>query len=496
MKQHNNRIEKIVRGMRPKDMTEGEKRVMWSKIDHVIDQKQSSVIFDRLPIFTRRFAFASFSLLFIAGTAITIAAADNARPGDILFPVDVAAEKIQLVLSSRDKKDALRLKFAKERLDEVKVVLSLSGSHNFAGKFAFTESQNTTSTGFQEDQGGQGVGVGKAETAFITAIDHLEVIRSKFEGRDNQAASSVDKIIAELTNLAENQVSEFDKIKVKIKERGNSNIKIDIDAYTEKLKIKFKFKQNEFRGKEKIVICHIPLGNTANAHTLKISEAAADAHLTHGDTLGECDDDGGGNATSTPDVTPPLISDISSVPSTSSAEITWDTDEASDSRVWYSTTTPLIMASSTLVTSGDLVTAHSLILEGLNSSTTYYFTVGSEDSEGNLATFSGSSFVTLELADTIAPVISNINSTSSTSTATITWDTDEASGSKVWYSTTTPLVIASTTDSVTSGSLVVSHSIFLENLNATSTYYFIVNSEDVEGNLATSTEDSFVTLDN
>jgi hypothetical protein len=39
---------------------------------------------------------------------------------------------------------------------------------------------------------------------------------------------------------------------------------------------------------EKVTICHIPPGNPDNAHTIRVSENAVDAHLAHGDTLGEC----------------------------------------------------------------------------------------------------------------------------------------------------------------------------------------------------------------
>lgn len=39
---------------------------------------------------------------------------------------------------------------------------------------------------------------------------------------------------------------------------------------------------------DKVVICHIPPGNPANAHTIVVGAAAVPAHLAHGDTLGEC----------------------------------------------------------------------------------------------------------------------------------------------------------------------------------------------------------------
>ena len=40
-------------------------------------------------------------------------------------------------------------------------------------------------------------------------------------------------------------------------------------------------------------ICHIPPGNHANAHTIRVGLPAMAAHLRHGDTLGACDDGGG-----------------------------------------------------------------------------------------------------------------------------------------------------------------------------------------------------------
>jgi hypothetical protein len=42
----------------------------------------------------------------------------------------------------------------------------------------------------------------------------------------------------------------------------------------------------------KIVICHFPPGNPENPQTIEISEDALEAHLAHGDTEGECEEEG------------------------------------------------------------------------------------------------------------------------------------------------------------------------------------------------------------
>jgi len=44
------------------------------------------------------------------------------------------------------------------------------------------------------------------------------------------------------------------------------------------------------QGQEKVTICHIPPGNPDNKHTITVATAAVEAHLAHGDTLGECVD--------------------------------------------------------------------------------------------------------------------------------------------------------------------------------------------------------------
>lgn len=43
----------------------------------------------------------------------------------------------------------------------------------------------------------------------------------------------------------------------------------------------------------KVTICHVPPGNPENAHSITINVNALDAHLAHGDTIGDCDGSSG-----------------------------------------------------------------------------------------------------------------------------------------------------------------------------------------------------------
>ena len=91
--------------------------------------------------------------------------------------------------------------------------------------------------------------------------------------------------------------------------------------------------------------------------------------------------------------------------------------------------------------------------------------------------------------DVTAPVISNIQVTDiGTDTATITWDTDEASTSVVDYGLT-----SSYTDQESDPTLVTSHEIILTGLDPETEYHFAVTSADASSNEDTSADDTFTT---
>lgn len=92
--------------------------------------------------------------------------------------------------------------------------------------------------------------------------------------------------------------------------------------------------------------------------------------------------------------------------------------------------------------------------------------------------------------DIIPPIITNIDSgTPGTTTATITWTTDEPSTSQVEYGLTTDY--GSTTAEDTN--LTTNHSVVLTDLNENTTYHFRVISVDVSENIAVSNDGTFIT---
>ncbi len=195
------------------------------------------------------------------------------------------------------------------------------------------------------------------------------------------------------------------------------------------------------------------------------------------------------NGDSSPDNTPPSITNISASDITeTSATITWATDEPATSQVEYGETADYGL-STTL--DEELVTSHSVSLSGLEPNTIYHFRVKSKDEAGNEAASEDKTFTTSALPDTTPPMISEVNvSNIAESSATITWTTNEPATSQVEYGTTSAYGLSSPLDT----NLVTSHSASLSNLASNTAYHFRIKSKDASDNLAVSEDYSFSTL--
>ncbi len=182
--------------------------------------------------------------------------------------------------------------------------------------------------------------------------------------------------------------------------------------------------------------------------------------------------------TGSPSAPAPNISNIQTSVTTTSATITWTTDEAASSQVNYGVTTTY-SSSSTLNT--NLSTTHSVTLTGLMPGTTYDFDVMSANINGTSSISSNSTFQTTGTAP--GPVIGSVAASSITSsTALITWTTDQASTSVVNYGQT-----------VSSATLVTSHSVTLSGLTPNTQYSFSVTSVNAASVSTTSSSYTFTT---
>ncbi len=194
--------------------------------------------------------------------------------------------------------------------------------------------------------------------------------------------------------------------------------------------------------------------------------------------------DGSGGSTPTADTTAPTISSVTvSGITASQVTISWTTSEMATSALDYGTTTSF---GSTISSPYTFVTSHSMTVTGLSEGQTYYFHVRSSDTSGNQGTSSTQTFTTL---DTTAPTITTIEVLDiTTSSARVTWTTNESATSVIEYGTTTSYGSTSS-----DSSFVTSHSLSLTGLTDGETYHFLVRSADASGNSNTSSDQTFTT---
>lgn len=185
------------------------------------------------------------------------------------------------------------------------------------------------------------------------------------------------------------------------------------------------------------------------------------------------------NFSTTLDVTAPTISSIATTTSDNSANVTWNTNESANSQIAYGITTDY---GTTTTLDSTFTAQHFVVLSGLNSSTVYHFKIYSRDQNNNLASSADQVLSTAATADTTAPVISSVATSSVSLTGiTITWTTNEAASSIIEYGLNTSSynsLAGANTDSVTS------HSVSLTGLSGNTTYYFRIRSADSTGNSA------------
>lgn len=209
----------------------------------------------------------------------------------------------------------------------------------------------------------------------------------------------------------------------------------------------------------------------------RLQETAEDLGATGRDTwygFGLVDAEAAAGAV-IPDNTAPIISEVSSEPSTCSAKITWTTNEKSDSLVKFGTEAGNLNST---VYDAAMVLSHSVIFEGLSAGTTYYYEIQSKDFAGNVNK-SFNTFTTLP--DTKAPSIFNINAEANASSATISWSTDEVSDTCVRYSVNHNF---SGAVQKYNASRTNTHVIKLTGLTPETTYYYEVQSADLANNSA------------
>lgn len=175
-----------------------------------------------------------------------------------------------------------------------------------------------------------------------------------------------------------------------------------------------------------------------------------------------------------------------------------DNDEEDDKRErYYATTTPVIIATSIATTSTPVKNSQKINYFLCKTDTGWDVVSLAGEKNKNSARALGKYCMKLPYGfakkfnettatatpDVLAPVISGIVSSAiASTTATVSWNTNELATGKIWYGTSTPLTLymQNTTPSL-------AHSFNLIGLNASTTYSLLIESTDNANNTATST---------
>ena len=226
-------FEKRLRTVKPKSITNKERSMLWSNITEGIEVESYIAAHKKVSVptlfglRTRHVVAALLTGSFVFGSFATAAFADNSKPGDLLFPVDLAAERLRLQLASEENKAELRVKFASERLEEVRTILSeadASGS-NASGDVA------TLSVSVSQTDGEAGT-----ETAATTTEEVQDNALARIASHEMQAERTLDEVRRENAQEAFEIAFEYlTKSRKDLEDTGSDQNILAVDGFIDEL---------------------------------------------------------------------------------------------------------------------------------------------------------------------------------------------------------------------------------------------------------------------
>ncbi len=185
------------------------------------------------------------ALAVLVGAGGTVAVADNAHPGNTLFGIDRAVENARLSLSADEKKNELRIRFAEERLEEVKELK------------VEKEKEDDDSKEVDEKNEESEAEIKLGLEAALNLITDVNTTGGVEDPRLTALAAELNAYMNALPENARVEISDdefkikFDQgpEKVQIKEQGDDKTKIDVRTDDDRFKIEVKDGQIEIKTK-------------------------------------------------------------------------------------------------------------------------------------------------------------------------------------------------------------------------------------------------------
>src|SRR3989338_1513620 len=182
------------------------------------------------------------AVIIALGAGGTVVVADNARPGDLLFGVDQAVEKLRINITRKEKKNELRVRFAEERIAEVKELEEEDKKINGLTESLSVEQKARVTEGIE------------SALDFLTGLDGDSEI---LDDRLQTLVTELSVYLNELPTGARVQVSDdrlrikFDQgpEKVEINEQGDDKTKIEMRTKEGRIRVEIKNGQIEIKTK-------------------------------------------------------------------------------------------------------------------------------------------------------------------------------------------------------------------------------------------------------
>ncbi len=119
-----NKLEENMANIKVKKLSAAEREQVWQAVAARTQESKGVLLSWPLILKTNPMLQVFIAILIILGGSVaTVQAADKARPGDWLFPVDRVIENVNIRLATKEKKDELKIKYAQERIVEVESLI-------------------------------------------------------------------------------------------------------------------------------------------------------------------------------------------------------------------------------------------------------------------------------------------------------------------------------------------------------------------------------------
>lgn len=228
----NKQFEHNVRTVKPTPLSKEESLAVWRATADALPAQTVRGPFYSLT-YKPMFATIAAIVIVLVGGGATVAAADNARPGDALYGIDTATERVRLAIASEEKKSELKARFAAERAEEAEELIEEAEQEEKAQATITTstddgtEASTTTTDDADDNSDDANEQKQRAATATLNAITTLAGVQAELEAKGNTTAAAA---IAETLARLEAKVQASNAIRTRIQvERDDDGEELRIE---------------------------------------------------------------------------------------------------------------------------------------------------------------------------------------------------------------------------------------------------------------------------